>query len=195
MRKSILKRTLSIVLACVMLMSIFVAIPMQAGATDRKSIDRLTLTCDTSKVYYNQGKAPTWNYKIKDGKTTLVEGKDYTLSYSRKSVGHCVATFKGKGYYQGSRKVDFVILPTPISKCEFSSLHARTYPLTVTEKTLNEKIYIRQKDGKKVYLNRNIDYRISIAHKVNYKGYKDVCVTVKGIGNYTGTQTISLTIR
>lgn len=58
------------------------------------------------------GKTVKPGVTVKNGSTTLVEGKDYTLSYKNNvKIGTATVTVKGKGKYSGSKKLTFKIIP------------------------------------------------------------------------------------
>ena len=66
----------------------------------------------TVKAQVYSGKALKPTVTIKDGKTVLKEGVDYTVTYSsNKSVGKGKATVAFKGNYKGSKAVYFKINP------------------------------------------------------------------------------------
>ena len=83
-----------------------------------KSIVGCTITAEQGDVVYT-GNAITGVYTVKDGETTLVAGKDYTVE----TVKNVTANFKpqifGKGNYDSSTKITattgFAVTPAPIT--------------------------------------------------------------------------------
>lgn len=55
------------------------------------------------------GSAITPDPEVKDGGTTLVKGKDYTVASSSKYVGTATLTITGKGNYTGTKDANFAI--------------------------------------------------------------------------------------
>ena len=76
-----------------------------------KSIAKLSAALSTTSYAYN-GKARTPSVTLKDGKTTLKKGTDYTVTYSsNKAIGTAKVTIKGKGNYTGTITKNFKIVP------------------------------------------------------------------------------------
>ncbi|MBQ4482182.1 MAG: hypothetical protein II966_03005 [Lachnospiraceae bacterium] len=121
---------------------------------------------------------------VKDGETWLVEGVDYTVSYSNNKAvpennEQAVAAIKGKGKYKGSVKAEFTVLPMDINRLN----------ITVSDKFGNtEKGYenptvtVTDLEGKKLKPNR--DYKAEKPEKDSGNAYT---VIITGEGNYTGT--------
>lgn len=82
-----------------------------------KSTSKLTTKLSSTSYVYNN-KAQTPNVTVKDGKTTLKKGTDYTVTYSKnKAIGTAKVTIKGKGNYTGTITKTFKIVPkTPTLK-------------------------------------------------------------------------------
>ena len=82
--------------------------------------------------YNGKRQSPKVVLKDKSGRT-LVEGRDYTVSgeTSRKKVGIYTITVKGKGYYTGTKKLTYKILPR---KTQLKKLKVRKKHLVVTWK-------------------------------------------------------------
>ena len=79
-----------------------------------KSITKLTFTKISNKTY--TGKKIKPSVTVKNGKTKLTNNKDYTISYgTNKSTGKGTVTIKGKGNYEGSKKITFYIVPKKVS--------------------------------------------------------------------------------
>ena len=87
--------------------------------TDQSIEDSKKITVGTlDDVVYN-GKKQKQEPAVttKDGKTTLVKGTDYTLSYSEdtKNVGEVTVTVTGKGNYSGKVQIKYHITKAPLT--------------------------------------------------------------------------------
>lgn len=79
-------------------------------AYPKTDVSKLTISKPKDKIY--TGKAIKQKLTVKDGKKTLIEGKDYTLSYvNNKEVGYAAVIVNGKGKYSGKYAQNFKILP------------------------------------------------------------------------------------
>jgi hypothetical protein len=86
-----------------------------------------------SNRYTYTAKAITPNPKVVYGKTTLVKGQDYTLSYSdNKKVGTATCTITGIGNYQGVIERTFSIVPKKVLDFQGSSSTEGSVDLTWT---------------------------------------------------------------
>ncbi|SCW29947.1 Glucan-binding domain-containing protein (YG repeat) [Ruminococcaceae bacterium YRB3002] len=116
---------------------------------------------------------------VKDGSKTLVNGTDYTVSYSNNvNAGTATVTVTGKGNYSGSESVTFVIAAKSISGATISSIADQKY----TGSAIKPAVTV--KDGS-VTLVKDTDYTVSYSNNVNVG---TATVTVKGKGNYSGTK-------
>ena len=83
--------------------------------TDQSIEDSKKITVGTldDVVYNGKNQKQEPAVTTKDGKTTLVKGTDYTLSYSEdtKNVGEVTVTVKGKGNYSGTVKRSYKVTP------------------------------------------------------------------------------------
>ena len=86
------------------------ATKVQVNAEYRKMLTHPTISIeDIASVTYT-GSAKKPNVIVKDGETTLVEGKDYTVTYSNNTnAGTATVTITGKGNYTGSVSKNFTI--------------------------------------------------------------------------------------
>ena len=86
------------------------ATKVQVNAEYRKMLTHPTISIeDIASVTYT-GSAKKPNVTVKDGDYTLVEGKDYTVTYSNNTnAGTATATVTGKGNYTGSVSKNFTI--------------------------------------------------------------------------------------
>lgn len=73
----------------------------------QKDISGVTIDTIADQPY--TGSAITPNPEVKDGGTTLVKGKDYTVASSSKYVGTATLTITGKGNYTGTKTANFTI--------------------------------------------------------------------------------------
>ena len=119
---------------------------------------------------------------------TLVEGEDYTLSYTNNTVaGTATVTVTGKGYYTGSKVESFLIAPKPLTATMVGAVgNVVTYTGTAftPEPTVMDTV-------RGVTLVDGADYTLSYANNVNVG---TATVTVNGKGNYTGNITKNFTI-
>ena len=129
------------------------------------------------------GSAITQNIKVYYGNTILREKSEYTISYkNNKNVGTAQIIVNGKGNYSGKAVGTFDIEAIDLGKNENVSISVAT--AVETGERLKPKAVVTW-NGKK--LKENKDYILS--HNLNIikasdKGYD---VTIKGIGNYTGS--------
>lgn len=78
---------------------------------DAQRVSALSITLSKTEYSYN-GKAKKPKITVKNGKTTLKEGTDYTVTYkNNKNIGKAKAVIKGKGDYSGSISKAFTINP------------------------------------------------------------------------------------
>lgn len=76
----------------------------------KTDVSKLTISKPKDKIY--TGQAVKQKLTVKDGKKTLIEGKDYTLSYvNNTKVGYAAVIVNGKGNYSGKCAQNFKILP------------------------------------------------------------------------------------
>lgn len=76
----------------------------------QKAFRKVTVTIDTKDKIYT-GKALTTTITLKDGKTTLKNGTDYTVSYKNNTnPGTATVTITGKGKYRGTITKTFKIV-------------------------------------------------------------------------------------
>ena len=134
---------------------------------------------------YARKPAPVVTYK--DGKTTkrLVKDTDYTVAYkNNKNAGTATVTVTGIGNYKGTVSSTFKLTPVKLTTANATAktCHA-TY--TYTGKERKPVPVVKCKVGSKTYtLEKDKDFTVTYA---NNKAVGTGTVTVKGIGNYTGT--------
>ena len=87
--------------------------------TDQSIEDSKKITVGTlgNVVYNGKNQKQEPAVTTKDGKTTLVKGTDYTLSYSKdtKNVGEVPVTVTGKGNYSGTVQRKYQITKAPLT--------------------------------------------------------------------------------
>ena len=117
---------------------------------------------------------------------TLKAGKEYTVSYQNNTkAGTATVTITGKGIHTGTIRKTFRIDPAPIGKAAVSGLSAKTY----TGKALTPAPVLTF--GGKT-LKKGTDYAVS--YKNNTKA-GTASVTIRGLGNFTGTASKTFAIR
>ncbi len=149
------------------------------------SINGCTVTLDAASYIYD-GTAKKPRVTVKDGTSVLVEGTDYTLSYSNNTnVGTAMVTISGIGRYTGELNKTFKINAKSVSGAMIS-LSQTSYTYDGTEK----KPDVTVKDGT-VTLKKNTDYTVSYSNNIN-KG--TATATITGTSNYTGVVNKTFTI-
>lgn len=143
----------------------------------------------TSYSYDGTAKKPAVTVKI--GSNTLVEGTDYTVSYSNNTnAGTASVVVTGKNNLTGSVTKNFTITSAPttttnISTCT-ATLSSSSYTYDGTAKTPD----ITVKNGSTT-LKEDTDYTVSYSNNVN-AGTATAKIT--GKGSYTGTLSKTYTI-
>ena len=119
--------------------------------------------------------------------TSLVEGKDYTVTFTNNiSAGTATATITGIGDYTGTVTRTFVINKAHLDSQKVTlSKTSYTYNGKTKKPTVTVKV-----NGTK--LKSGTDYTVSYK---NNKNIGTATVTIKGKGNYTGTVTKQFTIK
>lgn len=148
-----------------------------------KFAGKFVVSAISDKIYTGYKIEPP--VRVKDGNKLLSEGIDYTVSYYNNiCVGTATASITGKGEYSGVSTVDFKIVPKSITDVTISKIWDCEY----TGSPRTPMVIIR--DGA-INLNENSDYTVSYSNNINKGTAK---VTIKGIGNYTGTTIVSFNI-
>lgn len=153
-------------------------------------------TCEItgiSSTYPYTGSAvkpvPTVTYTSGTVSKTLVQGTDYTVSYSNNvNPGTATMTITGKGAYAGSITKNFTIGNADFSKCTVTlSASSCVY----TGAALKPKVTVKSGD---TALTEGTDYTVSYTSNVNV-GTATVTVTGKGAFNGTLKKTFTITQR
>ncbi len=149
------------------------------------SIESATVTgIPTSQTYTGDKITPEPEVKI--GNTLLKKDKDYTVQWNNAvNVGTATVVINGIGKYAGSKRVTYSIIAKSISRCIVSPIADINYD----GKTHSPSVVIG--DGSKV-LALGTDY--SIDSYTNNKDIGTAVITVRGIGNYSGTMKVKFSI-
>ena len=125
------------------------------------------------------------NVIIKNGSVTLVNGTDYTVSYSNNlNAGTATITITGKNNYTGTVTKTFTINPQSISTAVVTvSTTKYTYNGSAKKPTVTAKLNGKVLDA----TNYNVSY-------TNNKNIGTAKVTITGKNNYTGSITKTFTI-
>jgi hypothetical protein len=144
-------------------------------------------TAIPAQGYSIKGAKP--NPKITFNGKTLVNGKDYSLTYSNNTkLGTGKVVVKGKGNFVGSKTLSFSIKKTSASKLSVSKIKTKAYTARAIKKGIKPSVKV--KHGNTI-LKRGVHYTVT------YKNHKKVgtaSVVIKGKGNYTGTKKIKYKI-
>ena len=141
----------------------------------KRSVTTLSYGGLSARTY--TGKAIKPSISVKYGKTTLKNGRDYTVSYGKNiSPGKGTVKISGKGNYTGSITKTFTISKRSVTTLSYSSLSTRTY----TGKAIKPSITVKYG---KTTLKNGRDYTLSYGKNV-----------ATGKGNYSGTITKSFKI-
>jgi len=138
------------------------------------------------------GKDITPEVVVKDGKTKLVKGTDYTIAYSdNKNVGKATITLTGKGNYSGEVKVVFTIAKTT-AKLVTAPSAVKDLAYTGKEQTLVKAG--KAEHGTLLYkLGKDGEYSEKLP-KAKKAGKYTVYYKVKGNENYSDVKEKSLTV-
>lgn len=151
----------------------------------KNDISKASITLSPAAFTYD-GTAKTPYLTVKDGVKTLVNGADYTVSYSNNTAaGTGKATISGTGQYSGSKTAEFTINPKPVSE-----MTVKTIPATLTYDGSQKTPSVIVTDGSKTLVN-GIDYTVSYQNNTNAGTAR---ATVSGKGNYAGEKSAEFTI-
>lgn len=137
------------------------------------------LSCTDCGSFLYSGIANTPEITVKNGSTTLVEGRDYSIEYSdNTNAGTGKITITGKANYSGTVSATFKIEKVDLSMVDFSC-NCVDYVYTGSEIKPAVKLTY-----KKVTLEEGKDYTVTYS---NNKAIGTGKVTVTGKGNFKGT--------
>ena len=153
---------------------------------NKKNISTLNIAELPDMTY--TGNELTPNVIIKDGKTTLNENKDYTVTYiNNVNIGEAKVDITGIGNYSGNVIKTFNIKNAPkqdIKNAKISEINQQTYTGFKITPIVNLSF-------NNVELKQNQDYILTYQNNINVGNAN---IIIKGIGNYSGTLTKSFTI-
>ena len=174
---------------------------VKAG-TATATIEGIGNFCEKKKIKFKIEKASIGNAsvsvenKVYDGKPKevvlkykgliLTKGTDYAVKYagSNTNVGTVTATITGKGNFTGTRTEKFEIKPASVAKADVTKVPTCEYDGT---KLCPEPVFKR--DGRTLVKDK--DYALAYARNLNAG---EGVIKVTGIGNYTGTGSVTFTI-
>ena len=153
---------------------------------ERKSVSDLTITLSSSSFTYS-GTAKQPTVTVKDGETTLVRDKHYSLEYKDNiNAGTAKAIITGINDYKDSATKNFTITPKPIAMTTIT-----VSPSSFVYDGTAKKPDVIVKDGEKTLV-KGTDYLInSYSNNVNAG---TASVIVVGKGNYHNSATKNFTI-
>ena len=137
-------------------------------------------------VVYN-GAAQTPKVTVKMGSKTLTKGTDYTVSYktaTMKAAGKYTITVTGMGAYTGSKTATFTIQPESVSSGQVTASDQIYTGLALTP---SPKVVV-----KNITLAQGTDYTVTYTSN---SAVGTATITIKGVGNYTGTVKGTFTIK
>ena len=182
--KKLNKITLIFVVMFVFAFSVFATdYTSQEGYEQSKyTLSEVTISTIAAQPY--TGKAVTPNVIVKHNDVALVEGTDYTLTYTNNiKIGTAKVKVEGIGNYEGTKEVSFKILKN-IASTKVSGVSGKTYTGSKQTQSLTVKYgKTKLKNGK--------DYTISYSNNVNAG---TASVTITGKGSYAGTKTLTFKI-
>ena len=122
---------------------------------------------------------------VKAGTKVLKKSVDYYVYYrDNTNVGTATAKITGRGNYKGSYTTTFRIVPCAISQVTIREIADKTY----SGKKIEPYIKLTYKNKS---LKRGTDYTVSYDNNIDVG---TATATITGIGNFTGTTTVSFNI-
>lgn len=158
-------------------------------SADEKPVvkDISTASISSISAQYYTGSQIKPSITVKDGTKTLVNNKDYTLSYSKNiNPGTATITIKGMGNYTGSKQVTFTIKQISVNSSDLSV--SSISDITYTGSYIKPSVTI--KHGSKTLV-KDKDYTLSYS---NNKYIGKATVTIIGKGNYYSTRKVTFKI-
>ena len=150
-----------------------------------KSISLVEVTGIEDKVY--TGDAINQNVSVIDGNVVLQEGTDYIIGYDN-NINKGIATIiiTGMGNYTGNKENSFSINAKSISLADVTGIiEDEVY----TGNSITQNIIVT--DGYRM-LQEGTDYTVEYSNNINAGC---VTLTINGIGNYSGTKTLTYNIK
>ena len=158
----------------------------------KKDIAACTVSGIKNKTY--NGKAQTQSVVVKDGKTKLIKGTDYTVSYkNNKNAGTATVTITGIGAYEKS-----ITKTYKIAKAK--------NPMTVKAKknaTIKSVVIVKKAQGSVKYKTNNKKINVKSGKLIVKKGLKKnkiyslkITVSAKGNANYKSeSKTVTIKVK
>lgn len=150
-----------------------------------KSLSDSSISIETiaDQVYSGYSLTPT--ITVKDNSSELTGGQDYTVSYTNNvNAGTATVTISGTGNYSGDITKTFYITPVSIRSATISSISDKVYTGKALQPALTVKL-----GG--TTLKNGTDYTAAYSSNTDPGS---AAITIKGIGNYTGSLTKSFNI-
>lgn len=150
----------------------------------KPSISSASINDIDQKIYTGSAIKPSVTVTL-DNKT-LKLNEDYTVTYSNNiSVGTAKILIKGIGNYTGEKTVTFkIVAPTNLSSAEIGQISSKSY----TGSAIKPSVIVKYND-KTLTLNK--DYTLTYSNNINIGTAK---ILIKGIGNYTGQNSVTFKI-
>ena len=126
-------------------------------------------------------------FEVKSGTTLLTQNKDYTLSYRlNKNVGtaYVIISAVDGSDYVGQKVVSFKINGIPLKSATINKIEDQTY----SQKAIEPELIVSVGTSALV---KGVDYKVTYSNNVNAGKAKAV---ITGIGNYSGTKSITYKI-
>lgn len=147
------------------------------------NIENADITIPTSQTYTKSKITPEPVVKI--GSTLLKKNVDYTVQWNNAvNVGKATVVVTGMGKYAGTKSKTYNIIAKNINRCSVNKIANVSY----NKKSHSPSVVVR--DGTKV-LAKNIDYTVSYSNNTKIG---TAVITIKGIGNYSGTKKVKFSI-
>ena len=145
----------------------------------------------TAKAYTGKALKPavTVTAKVGSKEVTLTKGVDFTVTYTDNiSAGTATVKVKGKGNFKGTLTETFTI-----KKIKLASAQLKSAKVKYTGKALKPAVTVTAKvGGQTITLKKGEDY--TVTYKDNVEPGTATAV-IKGKGNYSGTITLTFTIK
>jgi hypothetical protein len=178
-----LKRMLVTLVAMAMMVAGFSTLAFAAASPSVTSIKKATVSLSASKLTYN-GKNQSPSVTVKYKGEQLVEGTDYTVSVDKsQTVGKYTVTVTGMGLFEGTVDKTYKITADKLSTVKVADV-------TYTGSKQTAKITVKDSNGNK--LTEGTDYTVTGTVSRTKVGTNELTIT--GIGNYTGTKTVSFKV-
>lgn len=125
--------------------------------------------------------------RVEDNGNVLTEGVDYSVSYRDNiNAGTASVVITGMDRYKGEKVQEFQIRPMQIARAQVSAIADQTY----NGQEIHPAVQVQPADGGEA-LTEETDYTLVY---VNSRTPGKASVIVRGMGNYTGAQTVNFNI-